>query len=136
MLIMNFKPIILKIVADSVCPIFNPTGFGKYILGSPEARAIGAVVKGSGKIGGGIKKVGTSDEATTVSSGRDVIVEGAGNGGTSITAHVTDVDFTEDMFIIIVFAQSFTILLEDKHFPFPEQCIRRKKNVLPTLICL
>jgi len=40
--------------------IFQPTGFGKYILGSPEARAIGAVAKGSGKIGGGIKKVGTS----------------------------------------------------------------------------
>jgi len=39
--------------------IFNPTGFGKYILGSPEARAIGAVAKGSGKIGGTIKKVGT-----------------------------------------------------------------------------
>ena len=38
--------------------IFQPTGFGKYILGSPEARAIGAVAKGSGKIGGGIKKVG------------------------------------------------------------------------------
>ena len=40
--------------------IFNPTGFGRYILGSPEARAIGAVAKGTGKIGGGIKKVGTS----------------------------------------------------------------------------
>jgi len=40
--------------------IFQPTGFGKYILGSPEARAIGAVAKGSGKIGGGIKKIGTS----------------------------------------------------------------------------
>ena len=40
--------------------IFQPTGFGKYILGSPEARAIGAVAKGSGKIGGTIKKVGTS----------------------------------------------------------------------------
>jgi len=40
--------------------IFQPTGFGRYILGSPEARAIGAVVKGSGKIGGGIKKVGSS----------------------------------------------------------------------------
>ena len=39
--------------------IFQPTGFGKYILGSPEARAIGAVAKGSGKIGGAIKKVGT-----------------------------------------------------------------------------
>ena len=39
--------------------IFNPTGFGRYILGSPEARAAGAVLKGSGKIGGGIKKVGT-----------------------------------------------------------------------------
>ena len=39
--------------------IFQPTGFGKYILGSPEARAIGSVLKGSGKIGGGIKKVGT-----------------------------------------------------------------------------
>ena len=40
--------------------IFQPTGFGRYVLGSPEARAIGAVAKGSGKIGGGIKKVGTS----------------------------------------------------------------------------
>ena len=39
---------------------FQPTGFGRYILGSPEARAIGAVVKGSGKIGGGVKKVATS----------------------------------------------------------------------------
>ena len=39
--------------------IFNPTGFGRYILGSPEAKAIGAVAKGSGKIGGTIKKVGT-----------------------------------------------------------------------------
>jgi len=40
--------------------IFNPTGLGRYLLGSPEARAIGAVAKGSGKIGGAIKKVGTS----------------------------------------------------------------------------
>ena len=40
--------------------IFNPTGLGRYLLGSPEARAIGAVTKGSGKIGGAIKKVGTS----------------------------------------------------------------------------
>ena len=39
--------------------IFNPTGLGRYILGSPEARAIGAVAKGSGKIGGTIKKVGS-----------------------------------------------------------------------------
>ena len=39
--------------------IFQPTGFGRYILGSPEARAIGAVAKGSGKIGGAIKKVGS-----------------------------------------------------------------------------
>ena len=39
--------------------IFNPTGLGKYFLGSPEARAIGAVAKGSGKIGGAIKKVGS-----------------------------------------------------------------------------
>jgi len=39
--------------------IFNPTGLGRYLLGSPEARAIGAVAKGSGKIGGAIKKVGT-----------------------------------------------------------------------------
>ena len=39
--------------------IFNPTGFGRYILGSPEARAVGSVLKGSGKIGGGIKKVAT-----------------------------------------------------------------------------
>ena len=39
--------------------IFQPTGFGKYILGSPEARAVGSVLKGSGKIGGGIKKVAT-----------------------------------------------------------------------------
>jgi ribosomal protein L18 len=37
--------------------IFNPTGLGRYILGSPEARAVGAVAKGSGKIGGTIKKV-------------------------------------------------------------------------------
>jgi hypothetical protein len=39
---------------------FKPTAFGKYLLGSPEARAIGAVAKGSGKIGGAIKRVGTS----------------------------------------------------------------------------
>ena len=39
---------------------FKPTGFGKYILGSPEAKAIGAIASGSGRIGGGIKKVGTS----------------------------------------------------------------------------
>ena len=39
--------------------IFNPTGLGRYILGSPEARAVGAVAKGSGKIGGTIKKVGS-----------------------------------------------------------------------------
>ena len=38
---------------------FQPTGFGRYILGSPEARAVGSVLKGSGKIGGGIKKVAT-----------------------------------------------------------------------------
>ena len=39
---------------------FNPTGLGRYILGSPEAQAIKAVASGSGRIGGGIKKVGTS----------------------------------------------------------------------------
>ena len=39
---------------------FQPTGFGRYILGSPEAQAIKAVAQGSGKIGGGLKKVGTS----------------------------------------------------------------------------
>ena len=40
--------------------IFQPTGLGRYVLGSPEAQAIKAVAKGSGKIGGTIKKVGTS----------------------------------------------------------------------------
>jgi hypothetical protein len=40
--------------------IFNPTGLGKYFLNSPEAGAIRAVASGSGKIGGAIKKVGTS----------------------------------------------------------------------------
>ena len=39
--------------------IFQPTGLGRYVLGSPEAQAIKAVAKGSGKIGGTIKKVGT-----------------------------------------------------------------------------
>jgi len=39
---------------------FKPTAFGKYLLGSPEAKAIGAVASGSGRIGGAIKKVGTS----------------------------------------------------------------------------
>jgi ribosomal protein L18 len=39
---------------------FKPTGFGKYLLGSPEAKAIGAVASGSGRIGGAIKKVGSS----------------------------------------------------------------------------
>ena len=39
---------------------FNPTGLGKYFLQSPEAGAIRAVASGSGKIGGGLKKVGTS----------------------------------------------------------------------------
>jgi len=39
---------------------FKPTKFGQYLLGSPEAKAIGAIASGSGRIGGGIKKVGTS----------------------------------------------------------------------------
>ena len=39
---------------------FNPTGLGKYFLSSPEAGAIRAVASGSGRIGGGLKKVGTS----------------------------------------------------------------------------
>ena len=39
---------------------FKPTKFGQYLLGSPEAKAIGAVASGSGRIGGAIKKVGTS----------------------------------------------------------------------------
>ena len=39
---------------------FNPTKLGQYFLSSPEAKAIGAIASGSGRIGGGIKKVGTS----------------------------------------------------------------------------
>jgi hypothetical protein len=41
-----------------------------------------------------IQKVGTSSEAT-VGGRRDVVAEGAGNGGGAITANVTDIDFTE-----------------------------------------
>jgi hypothetical protein len=50
---------------------FQPTGFGRYILGSPEARAIGAVVKGTGRIGGPIKKVakGLASSPLTVGTG-------------------------------------------------------------------
>ncbi len=40
--------------------IFNPTGLGRYFLQSPEAGAIRAVASGSGRIGGALKKVGTS----------------------------------------------------------------------------
>ena len=40
--------------------IFQPTGLGRYFLQSPEAGAIRAVASGSGRIGGGLKKVGTS----------------------------------------------------------------------------
>jgi hypothetical protein len=42
-----------------------------------------------------IQKVGTSSEAATVGGRRDVVAEGAGNGGGAITANVTDIDFTE-----------------------------------------
>jgi hypothetical protein len=42
-----------------------------------------------------IQKIGTSSEAATIGGGREVVVEGAGNGGTSITANVTNIDWTE-----------------------------------------
>ena len=51
--------------------MFQPTGFGKYILGSPEARAIGSVIKGTGRIGGPIKKIakGLASSPLTVGTG-------------------------------------------------------------------
>ena len=52
--------------------IFQPTGFGRYILGSPEARAIGAVAKGSGRVGGAIKKVGTSLASSPLTVGAGI----------------------------------------------------------------
>lgn len=43
-----------------------------------------------------IQKLGTSAEArAAVGSGREVTVTGSGNGGTSITSDVTNIDFTE-----------------------------------------
>lgn len=42
-----------------------------------------------------INKIGASTGSTSVGGGRDVVVRGAGNGGTSLTANVTNIDFTQ-----------------------------------------
>ena len=42
-----------------------------------------------------ITKIGSNAEANSVGGGREIVVEGAGNSGATLTAFVTDIDFTE-----------------------------------------
>ena len=57
--------------------IFQPNVAGRYLLGSPEAKAIGAVVKGTGKFGAPIKKVAKGVASSPLTLG-SVVYYGGG----------------------------------------------------------
>jgi hypothetical protein len=57
--------------------IFQPNVAGRYLLGSPEAKAIGAVVKGTGKFGAPIKKVAKGVASSPLALG-SVVYYGGG----------------------------------------------------------